>query len=88
MYRAAFNRLSSATRMGYGPLASHMPAATYAKDVRFGTSVRQEMLEGVDTLADAVSVTMGPKGRNVIIESSWGSPKITKVNMTKILWRE
>ena len=37
------------------------------------------MLEGVDTLADAVSVTMGPKGRNVIIESSWGSPKITKV---------
>ena len=37
------------------------------------------MLVGVDTLADAVSVTMGPKGRNVIIESSWGSPKITKV---------
>ena len=43
------------------------------------------MLEGVDMLADAVSVTMGPKGRNVIIESSWGSPKITKVTHISIL---
>merc|ERR1711992_116205 len=40
------------------------------------------MLKGVDVLADAVSVTMGPKGRNVIIESSWGSPKITKDGVT------
>merc|ERR1719516_59719 len=54
----------------------------YAKDVRFGRSVRAEMLKGVDVLADAVSVTMGPKGRNVIIESSWGSPKITKDGVT------
>ena len=43
------------------------------------------MLVGVDTLADAVSVTMGPKGRNVIIESSWGSPKITKVIIVPLL---
>merc|ERR1739846_166118 len=43
---------------------------------------RAEMLKGVDVLADAVSVTMGPKGRNVIIESSWGSPKITKDGVT------
>ena len=43
------------------------------------------MLEGVDMLADAVSVTMGPKGRNVIIESSWGSPKITKARHTEVL---
>ena len=53
-----------------------------AKDVRFGADVRKEMLKGVDVLADAVSVTMGPKGRNVIIESSWGSPKITKDGVT------
>ena len=44
------------------------------------------MLVGVDTLADAVSVTMGPKGRNVIIESSWGSPKITKVIKAPLLY--
>ena len=53
-----------------------------AKDVRFGADVRKEMLKGVDVLADAVAVTMGPKGRNVIIESSWGSPKITKDGVT------
>merc|ERR1719150_3095306 len=40
------------------------------------------MLKGVDVLANAVSVTIGPKGRNVIIESSWGSPKITKDGVT------
>merc|ERR1719516_441288 len=54
----------------------------YAKDVRFGGEVRAEMLKGVDVLADAVAVTMGPKGRNVVIESSWGSPKITKDGVT------
>ena len=40
------------------------------------------MLKGVNVLADAVAVTMGPKGRNVVIESSWGSPKITKDGVT------
>nr|QWV59568.1 heat shock protein 60 [Lasioderma serricorne] len=54
----------------------------YAKDVRFGPEVRALMLQGVDVLADAVAVTMGPKGRNVIIEQSWGSPKITKDGVT------
>ncbi|CAH1981571.1 unnamed protein product [Acanthoscelides obtectus] len=54
----------------------------YAKDVRFGSEVRALMLQGVDILADAVAVTMGPKGRNVIIEQSWGSPKITKDGVT------
>jgi len=54
----------------------------YAKDVRFGAEVRAEMLKGVNVLADAVAVTMGPKGRNVVIESSWGSPKITKDGVT------
>ena len=55
---------------------------TYAKDVRFGAEVRALMLQGVDVLADAVAVTMGPKGRNVILEQSWGSPKITKDGVT------
>ncbi|KAK9500202.1 hypothetical protein O3M35_001506 [Rhynocoris fuscipes] len=54
----------------------------YAKDVRFGPEVRGLMLQGVDILADAVAVTMGPKGRNVILEQSWGSPKITKDGVT------
>ncbi|XP_003371438.1 putative chaperonin GroL [Trichinella spiralis] len=53
-----------------------------AKDLRFGTEARAAMLTGVDLLADAVAVTMGPKGRNVIIEQSWGSPKITKDGVT------
>jgi chaperonin GroEL len=55
---------------------------TYAKDVKFGAEVRAMMLQGVDILADAVAVTMGPKGRNVILEQSWGSPKITKDGVT------
>lgn len=54
----------------------------YAKDIKFGSEVRSQMLAGVDILADAVAVTMGPKGRNVIIEQSWGSPKITKDGVT------
>ncbi|VDL84788.1 unnamed protein product [Nippostrongylus brasiliensis] len=54
----------------------------YAKDIKFGSEGRKAMLVGVDLLADAVSVTMGPKGRNVIIEQSWGSPKITKDGVT------
>lgn len=53
-----------------------------AKDVKFGADARAMMIQGVDTLADAVAVTMGPKGRNVIIEQSWGSPKITKDGVT------
>jgi chaperonin GroEL len=57
-------------------------ARNYAKDVKFGDEGRAKMLKGVDTLADAVAVTLGPKGRNVIIEQSWGSPKITKDGVT------
>ena len=57
-----------------------------AKDLRFGSDARTEMLKGVDALADAVAVTLGPKGRNVIIEQSWGAPKITKVSRPLILW--
>ncbi|XP_066543429.1 60 kDa heat shock protein, mitochondrial isoform X2 [Amia ocellicauda] len=54
----------------------------YAKEVKFGADARALMLQGVDLLADAVAVTMGPKGRTVIIEQSWGSPKVTKDGVT------
>ncbi len=49
-----------------------------AKEVRFNTDARDKMLRGVDILADAVKVTLGPKGRNVVIEKSYGAPRITK----------
>ncbi len=49
-----------------------------AKDVKFSTAAREKMLRGVDILADAVKVTLGPKGRNVVIEKSFGAPRITK----------
>lgn len=49
-----------------------------AKDVRFGAEARDKILKGVDTLANAVKVTLGPKGRNVVIERSFGSPRTTK----------
>ena len=49
-----------------------------AKDVKFGTDARNLMLEGVNILADAVKVTLGPKGRNVVLAKSFGSPRITK----------
>ena len=49
-----------------------------AKDVRFGDSARQRMLQGVNTLADAVKVTLGQKGRNVVLDKSFGAPTVTK----------
>ena len=49
-----------------------------AKDVRFGGDARQRMMRGVDILAEAVKVTLGPKGRNVILDKSYGAPRITK----------
>ncbi|WP_414471907.1 chaperonin GroEL [Microvirga sp. M2] len=49
-----------------------------AKDVKFSSEARDKMLRGVDILADAVKVTLGPKGRNVVIEKSFGAPRITK----------
>ncbi len=49
-----------------------------AKDVKFGDSARQKMLKGVNVLADAVKVTLGPKGRNVVLDKSFGAPTVTK----------
>ncbi len=53
-----------------------------AKDVRFSTDARDKMLRGVDILANAVKVTLGPKGRNVILDKSYGAPRITKDGVT------
>ena len=53
-----------------------------AKDVRFSSDAREKMLRGVDVLANAVKVTLGPKGRNVIIDKSFGAPRITKDGVT------
>ncbi|MBU2868465.1 chaperonin GroEL [Pacificibacter marinus] len=53
-----------------------------AKDVKFGTDARDRMLKGINTLANAVKVTLGPKGRNVVIDKSYGAPRITKDGVT------
>src|ERR1700755_759024 len=53
-----------------------------AKEVKFSSDAREKMLRGVDTLANAVKVTLGPKGRNVVIEKSFGAPRITKDGVT------
>ncbi|HLW28676.1 MAG TPA: chaperonin GroEL [Kiloniellales bacterium] len=53
-----------------------------AKEVKFSQDARQRMLRGVDTLADAVKVTLGPKGRNVVLDKSFGAPRITKDGVT------
>ena len=53
-----------------------------AKDVKFGSDARTMMMEGVDILANAVKVTLGPKGRNVVLEKSFGAPRITKDGVT------
>jgi chaperonin GroEL len=53
-----------------------------AKDVRFSTDARDKMLRGVDILANAVRVTLGPKGRNVVLDKSYGAPRITKDGVT------
>src|SRR5216684_3677905 len=53
-----------------------------AKDVKFSSDARERMLRGVDILANAVKVTLGPKGRNVVLDKSYGAPRITKDGVT------
>ena len=53
-----------------------------AKDVRFGSDAREKLLRGVDILAEAVKITLGPKGRNVVLEKSYGAPRSTKDGVT------
>src|SRR3954463_11420335 len=53
-----------------------------AKDVKFSVDARDRMLNGIDILANAVKVTLGPKGRNVVLDKSYGAPRITKDGVT------
>ena len=53
-----------------------------AKVIKFDTEARSQMLKGVNTLANAVKVTLGPKGRNVVMDKSYGAPRITKDGVT------
>jgi chaperonin GroEL len=53
-----------------------------SKEIKYSVTAREKMMRGVDTLANAVKVTLGPKGRNVLLEKSWGSPKISKDGVT------
>ena len=64
-------------RRGARPLAKAARQMS-GKEIHFGTEGRALMLRGVDQLADAVSVTLGPKGRNAILDQPYGAPKITK----------
>jgi chaperonin GroEL len=62
---------------------NHLPVATFAgKDIIFGAQCREKLLIGCEKLADAVQVTLGPKGRNVILDQTFGAPKITKDGVT------
>uniref|UniRef100_A0A0E0CV40 Uncharacterized protein n=1 Tax=Oryza meridionalis TaxID=40149 RepID=A0A0E0CV40_9ORYZ len=86
MYRAAASLASKARQAGSSArqigsrFALHRNYA--AKDIKFGVEARALMLRGVEELADAVKVTMGPKGRTVVIEQSFGAPKVTKDGVT------
>jgi len=53
-----------------------------AKEVKFNAEAREKMLQGVDILANAVKVTLGPKGRNVVLDKSFGAPRVTKDGVT------
>ena len=53
-----------------------------AKEIKYDSAAREKTMQGINTLADAVKVTLGPKGRNVVLEKSWGSPTITKDGVT------
>ncbi|HAJ26706.1 MAG TPA: molecular chaperone GroEL, partial [Syntrophus sp. (in: bacteria)] len=53
-----------------------------AKEIKYDSIARERILKGVDVLANAVKVTLGPKGRNVLIEKKWGGPTITKDGVT------
>ncbi|XBH87287.1 hypothetical protein VPH35_074780 [Triticum aestivum] len=86
MYRAAASLASKARQAGSSArqVGSRLAwSRNYAaKDIRFGVEARAMMLKGVEDLADAVKLTMGPKGRTVIIEQSFGAPKVTKDGVT------
>jgi len=59
-----------------------------AKEVKFAQDARERMLHGIDILANAVRVTLGPKGRNVVLEKSFGAPRITKDGEELLIMKE
>ena len=63
-------------------LTSRTIFRTFGKEIKFGSDARTLMMKGADDLCDAVQVTLGPKGRNVVIDQSFGAPKITKDGVT------
>lgn len=63
-------------------LSKQLKYAFAAKELKFGNDARTKMLEGCDALANAVQVTLGPNGRNVLIDQSYGGVKITKDGVT------
>lgn len=75
-------RMGSVAGGGLAPLAISTRGFAAPKDIRHGSEARALMLDGCNRLADAVAVTMGPKGRNVVIEQSFGPPKVTKDGVT------
>ena len=78
---ASKDKMQPLLSRGARPLAKHARAMS-GKEIHFGTEGRALMLRGVDQLADAVSVTLGPKGRNAILDQPYGAPKITKDGVT------
>lgn len=76
------NGLSRAARARLAPSTSRIQSRGFAKDVKFGSDARAAMLVGVDRLADTVQTTLGPRGRNVVLEQSFGAPKVTKDGVT------
>lgn len=86
MMQSAFQKSLAARSSLLGRSANQLVAAQRAnfagKEIKFGTEARALMLEGCDMLADAVQVTLGPRGRNVVIDRTFGVPKITKDGVT------
>lgn len=81
--RAARAIPPSKRAVAFAPLSgSHVRHLSVGKDLRFSTECRNSMLKGISALADAVQTTLGPKGRNVVIEKSFGAPQITKDGVT------
>jgi len=78
---AAINKFSGAQGTGRGCVSKEVLAKA-AKEVKVSVDARDRMLHGIDILADAVRVTLGPKGRNVVLDKSFGAPRITKDGVT------
>ena len=76
------SKIGSRLIKGRGVLTYSCAQSFSAKELKFDAECRERMLEGCDKLADAVQVTLGPKGRNVVIDQTFGSPKITKDGVT------